>query len=281
MRRRHLLPALAAACGAGRVLAQVALPGTATELAIVVPPLLSPAAVLDMVRPLREHLQRRLGRPVAFYTAVDYRVLFDAVMRGEHPVVALPSHMAALAVADAGYQPLVALQQDTALMVMVRAGSPVQRPADLKGGRIGMLDPLSLTAITARQWLLAQQLVPGRDVQIVYQPAINTGVVALERGEIDALAMTSFQFSVLRSEPGAQLRLLAQGPVMLAPLLLAHERLGTAAVSQLRQALLDFQPDTGRPTGVFNAPLYPLGPQALQSLRSLAEPAREMLKTPR
>lgn len=176
------------------------------ELAVLVRSFLSPPALLETVRPLREHLQRQLGRPVAFYSAIDQRALYSAVARGE-------------------------------------------------------------------------QLLAGRDLHIAYQPTFNSGVVALEQGEIDALVMTSFQISVLRGEAIAKLRRLASGPSMPAPMVLARSDLPPALLGALRRALTDFSPDPKRPVGVFNDAMIPISPARLQALQALVEPTRALLKS--
>lgn len=248
------------------------------ELAVLVPPFLSPAALLETVRPLREHLQRQLGRPVAFYSAIDYRALYSAVARGEPVLVMLPAHVAAVAFADGHYTALAALQQESTLLMMVRADSPLQRLAELKGRHVGMIDSLSLTAVSTRQWLQSEHLQAGRDLHIAYQPTFNSGVVALEQGEIDALVMTSFQISVLRGEAIAKLRHLASGPSMPAPMVLARSDLPPALLGALRRALTDFSPDPKRPVGVFNDAMIPISPARLQALQALVEPTRALLK---
>lgn len=247
-------------------------------LTVGVPPFLSAGAVLETVRPMREHLERRLGRPVEVYSARDFRAMYEAARRGDDDLVVLPAHAAAVAIADWQYRPLVSLFDDTTLLVMVRKDGPLRSVADLRGQRIGMLDPVSLSAVSAMQWLRGQQLLPGQDVHPVTLSSISSGLVALERDEIDALMITSVQMSMLRGTPANVMRQLAVGPPLPAPLLLAHGRLPEDQVRLLSQALLDFQPDPQRPGGVFNAPLRAVTPEMLGRVRALLEPTRALLR---
>ena len=247
-------------------------------LTVGVPPFLSAAAMLETVRPMREHLERRIGRPVEFYSARDFRALFDAARRGDHDLVVLPAPAAAVAIADWQYRPLVSLFEDTALRVMVRKDGPLRGVADLRGRRVGMLDAMSLSAVSAMQWLRGQQLQPGQDVHPVTLSSISGGVVALERDEIDALMITSVQLSMLRGTSANAMRQLAVGPPLPAPLLLAHARLPEDQTRLLTQALLDFQPEPQRPGGVFNAPLQAVTPEMLGRVRALLEPTRTLLR---
>jgi len=250
----------------------------AATLTIGVPPFLSPVAILEAVRPLREHLARQLARPVEVFSARDFRALFDGTRRGEYDVVLLPGHVAAVAIHDWRYVPLASVLETTQLLVMTPAGSPLRAAADLRGRRIGVLDPVSLTAVAGRLWLRSHQLEAGRDVTLVTQPAINSGVVALERGEIDALMMTSFQVAVLKGAPDRTLRRLAEGPALPAPVFLAHARLAASDVARLKQALHAFTPDLQHAPGAFNAPLHEVTPQTLRRIDELLEPTRELLR---
>ncbi len=271
-------------CAAAASIGMVGAPARSQELrpalTVGLPPFLSAGALLETVRPLREHLERSLGRPVAFYGARDFRTLYAAVQAGEYDLAVLPAHVAAVAIADWQFAPLVSMQDDTTLVVMVRKDGPLQQLAQLRGRRIGMLEPFSLTALIGRQWLRNLQLEPGRDVTVVTQPAVNSGVMALERGEIDALMLANFQVEAMYGASPGQLREIAQGPPMPAPLMVASPRLSAAEVAALRYALQAFKPEKrpDSPPGAFDRPLRPPSPERLRRIEALLEPTRALLR---
>ncbi len=277
--RRRALRRLAGALASAPIFLAAAPAGPQDHppaLTVGLPPFLSAGALLEMVRPLREHLERSLGRPVAFYGARDFRTLYAAVQAGDYDLAVLPAHVAAVAIADWRFAPLVSMQDDTTLRMMVRKDGPLQHVAQLRGQRIGMLEPSSLTALIGRQWLRSLQLEPGRDLTVVTQPAVNSGLMALERGDIDALLMANFQVEAMHGAASARLRELAQGPAMPAPLLLASPRLSAGEVAALLHALLSFKSEQPS-TGAFGNPLRPPSPERLRRIEMLLEPARALL----
>ena len=152
--RRRSLIALAAWLGlAGRAAAAADAP-----LRIGLAPFLSPVALLAAYRPMREQLERTLARPVEMVTAKDFAALIDATRRGDYDAVLLPAHLARLAVADWRFEPLANVNEPVIVQVLVRADGPIRRVSDLRGGKAGMLDALSLTATVGRQWLQEQGL---------------------------------------------------------------------------------------------------------------------------
>lgn len=270
--RRTLLLALGAA----------ALPLRAAQpepLRIALAPFLSPTALLQAHRPLREHLERTLQRPVEMVTAKDFRALVEATRRAEHDVVMLPAHLARLAMLDWQYTQLAGTLQTLDVLVLVKDGGPVLAPADLRGMRAGMLDALSLTGTVGRQWL-AQQGLAGQ-VEVVDQPSINSALYALDRGEVAMIVAGHTQLHNLPPSTPRGERVLATVRGIPGPVYIARPAMPAAERAALRAALLSFPIDPARQPSAANSAPQVLDEATLAALDPYVEIARRALAASR
>ena len=276
--RRALLAAWAGLAAATATRAQTPARGPAAPLPVVLAPFLSPASLLALYRPLREHLERALQRPVEMFTAKDFRSLAEETRRGEHRVVQLPAHLARLATLDWGCQLLAAPAVPVTVVVGVKDGGPVRSAADLRGRSVGMLDPLSLTATVGRRWLEVQGVAA--QVRVVPMASVNSALFALDRDEIAAFVAADTQLLTLPPSTPRGERVLASigdipGPLWLAgPPLPAHERVA------LRAALESYLPDPTVAQTAANSRQGPLSETRLRRLDAYAAIARQALVAP-
>jgi phosphonate transport system substrate-binding protein len=250
MRRRAVLLAGLASTGAARA--------QAAALRLGLAPYLSPTALLTTFRPVREHLERTLQQPVEAVTARDFAALAAAVQRGEYDIAMLPAHMARVAVADWRWTPLVRTVNASEVQVLVREGSPVKTPADLRGRRVGMLDLHSLTAAVGVQWLRTQSPPLIDDVEVVALPSINSALFALARDEVHAVVAAATQRLSLPAQTPSNQRVLASLTEIPGPWYVARPDTPAATLAHWRSALDTFAPDPSRPTTAANARLTPL-----------------------
>jgi phosphonate transport system substrate-binding protein len=269
--RRLSLAALVALLG----IAKGAAAATGTPLRVGLAPYLSPAALLAAFRPLREHLERTLDRPVEMVTAKDFRALVEATRAGEYDVVLLPAHVARLAVADWRYEPVAATLDVLNVLVLVRAGGPVAAVADLRGGKAGMLDSLSLTAAVGMQWLQEQGLT--NDVTTVALPSINSALISLDRGEVAMVVAGSSQLLNLPEGTPRSERILATVRDIPGPIYLARAGMSAAELARVRAAFVAFAPDPARAATAANAALHPVQNELLVKLEPFATQARHAL----
>ena len=242
-------------------------------------PYLSPAAMLSAYRPLREHLERTLGRAVEMVTTKDFRTLVEATRSLRYDVVLLPAHVARLAISDWRHEPLATTAITVHVQVLVRANSAIKRAADLGGGRAGMLDALSLTGTVGRKWLQDQGL--GDSVEVVSLPSINTALHALDHGEISMVVAATSQLLALPPATPRSERVLAEIRDIPPPIYIARPGYSAAELARLRAALASFKPDPSQPTTAHNTLLQPVSAQQLATLDSFAAIARKALAAPR
>lgn len=267
------------------LLAAVGLPVLAgaqtAPLRLGLAPYLSPAALMAAFRPLREQLERSLAQPVELYTARDFRALTDAVQRSEYDIALLPAHLARVAVADWHWAPLARTVAATPVLVLVRGNGVVRSPADLRGGRVGMLDMLSLVAAVGARWLADQRLAGPDGAQIVAMPSINSALIALERDELSAVVAAASQLQGLTAPTPTEHRTLARLENIPGPMFVARPGVAAETVARWRQALLAVTPDTSRPLTAANVQPTALSSADLEAIEAYAAFLRRQLASGR
>lgn len=257
-------------------LGSAVLPLHAAEvLRIALAPFLSPTALLQAHRPLREHLERSLQRPVEMVSAKDFRALMEATRRAEHDVVMLPAHLARLAMLDWQYAQVAGTVQTLDVLVLVKDDGPVRAPADLRGQRVGTLDALSLTATVGREWLARQDLADR--VTLVDQPSINSALYALDRGEVAMIVAGRTQLHNLPASTPRSERVLATVRDIPGPVYVARPAMPAAELAALRAAMLSFQPNAALQPSAANSTPHLLDAATLASLDPYVEIARRAL----
>lgn len=248
---------------------------TGAPLTITLAPFLSPASLLAAFRPLREHLERTLARPVEMRSTKDFRSMCDSVRQQQQDAAMMPAHLARLAITDWGYRALVATVDTLHVVVLVRRDSPATVPADLRGGTVAMLDPLALTATVGRQWLQEQGLLGAVTIQTA--PSINSALFALDRGDAQAVIAGHTQLLGLSVNTPRSDRLLATVRDVPGPIYVARPGLTAADFEALRAAMLSFRHDASRAVTAANSSLHPVAPALLERLDPLAALARRTL----
>lgn len=275
--RRRLLGAAVAGIGAAIGPAARAQPLAPAPYRLGLAPFLSPAAMVAAFKPLREHLEARLRRPVEIYTARDLPSMVAATQRGEYDVAMLPAHLARLAVTDWRSSLLVGTLAAVRVLILVRRESTLRQASDLKGRRLGAFDRLSIVGATALAWMRAQRLVAGTDFEFVAHPSINSAVFALNLGEIDALAIAQSQVSALPAGTPRDDRVLAEAGDIPGPMYVARGELSASEQGAWRDAFLSFVPQADRPSTASNVRPHGVPPEVFSRLDPLADEARRLL----
>lgn len=258
----------------------------AAPLRLGLVPYLSTRAMISVYQPLRDHLSQSLSRPVQLFTAADFRALAENTRRGDYDLALLPAHMALLAVTDWRFRLVarVALSSDVQLMTLASASTPTPDAADvvarLRGQRIAALDPLSLSALTTLRWLNERELVPERDVEVLYVRSAASAALAVQRGEAFALALTGSQLIELPpelSEPLVRLATVGSIPTLS---YVAPSSVSDAELARWRAALLAFSP-AGRAGSVAGTRLVEGNLRDFASVEPHAQTLRALLTAPR
>ncbi len=104
-------------------------------------------------KPMADDLAKLLGQKVTIVTVSDYKVIADGLSTARYDLAYIhPAHVALRGLAVDGYK-LVALTKgftDYRAHFLVRADSPAKTAADLKGKKLGIPSPESVTSVLTR-----------------------------------------------------------------------------------------------------------------------------------
>lgn len=149
----------------------------------------SDADIQQKYKPVADDLSKLLGHKVTIVSVPEYKAMAEGLAAGRYDLAYIhPSHIALKGMASNGYK-LVALTKgftDYRAHFLVRTDSPIRALADLKGRKIGIPDPDSITSVLTRT-TLRESFKDGVDpvayVPTRYQDAIPFMV---EHGLVDA-----------------------------------------------------------------------------------------------
>jgi phosphonate transport system substrate-binding protein len=237
--RRALV--LGAALGAAGLRAQT--PPRDLRLGLV--PYLSTRAMLGLYQPLRLHLEAELRGPVTLFTAADFRALAENARSGEYALALLPAHFARLAVEDWGHALVARTWSTSEVHLIAQRERALELPDGLRGQRIAVIDPLSLTVLALLRWLAERGLVPGRDVAIDHVRSAGSAAIAVQRGDAVAMVGAIGQLRDFGISVDSDLIRVATLETIPTPAFVAHPAVPAEQVAQWRRALLGFVPPAG------------------------------------
>ncbi len=241
-------------------------------------PNLSPRSMLAAYQPLRQELESRLARPVALYTAPDFRRFYLRSVAGEYDLVLMPAHFARLVQIEAGFIPIAKFIPMQEGVVLVAKNSPIKRESDLHGKRIVLVDNLALVTLHAEDWLHARGLTPSDNAFTHH----NAAVEAVINGHADAAIVASAPFAAMPREMRDAVRVLAATGKIPSNVFMANPRLRQEEVRQLQAVLLDFahHSNAGRNflTHYQYQSIVPLAVNELKAMDPYAERAKRIME---
>jgi phosphonate transport system substrate-binding protein len=164
----------------------------------------SEATIADN-KPVAEYIQERLGIPVTYFTGTSYSAVIEAMRAKRVEAMQVGPFSYLLAVQEAGAEALgitVSTRAQPAVfdaslrpayfsVISTKKGSGIRSIADLKGHSLNFVDPASTSGhLIPKTLLLANGLVPDRDVKTVFAGAHPTSVLALWNDKSDAASST-------------------------------------------------------------------------------------------
>lgn len=201
-------------------------------------PNLSPKVLVETYRPLADFLQDRLQRRIEIYSAPDFRTFAANTARGDYDLLLTAPHLAWLARQDAGYRPLLKYAEPVHGVLVVRADSPIQTTAQLRGKLIAIADPLAVVVMAMQAQLRAQGLAPGSSIQMENAQSHNNAAMRVFSGGVEAAILGAQPYRRLPAEVQSGLRILAETPSLSSQMFLTHPRLREQEALAVRQMLL-------------------------------------------
>ncbi len=163
-------------------------------------PVEDPAVYENVFKPFTTHLSACLGKKVVFYQVQSNAAEIEAMRSGRLHVGGFSTGPTAFAVNLAGAVPFGIKGtakdfQGYNLIVVVKASSPYQKLADLKGKKVAHTAPSSNSGHLAPLALFpAEGLVPDKDYKIVFSGKHDQSVMGVLSGDYDAGAVASDVF---------------------------------------------------------------------------------------
>ncbi len=226
------------------IVAAISLParaGSATdELVFGVYPFLSSSQIVERYASLGDHLAQSLGRPVSLRSAPDFEKFIERTRQGEYDIIFTAPHMGRLAEKRDGYRALAQTGYSIVVVALTRKDGPISKITDLKGRSLAVGAKLSMSYQMVDRELEKHGLTIGRDVRFVNTANFSNVLESLVRNEADAGATGTLLWDNAPPEKHNVLREIWRSPPVPGFLVLAHPRIGAAALQRLEQALIDF-----------------------------------------
>jgi phosphonate transport system substrate-binding protein len=165
------------------------------ELVLAVIPAENASGTVERYTPLATYLAKELGTKVTLRVAADYAGVIEGMKAGQiHIGYFGPSSYARAHTVSSGN--VVAFVQETRgdgsrgyyAVVYVKKDSPFQSLEDLKGKKIGLVDPNSMSGTMAPTYFMEKE---GKPINTYFGSSIMTGshenaVLAVGNGQVDA-----------------------------------------------------------------------------------------------
>ncbi len=163
-------------------------------------PVEDPAVYENVFKPFTDHLSKCIDKRVVFYQVQSNAAEIEAMRSGRLHVGGFSTGPTAFAVNLAGAIPFAVKGyekdfQGYNLIVVVKASSPYQKLADLKGKKVAHTAPSSNSGHLAPLALFPNEgLVPDKDYKILFSGKHDQSVMGVNSGDYDAGAVASDVF---------------------------------------------------------------------------------------
>jgi len=163
-------------------------------------PVEDPAVYENIFKPFTTYLAKCLDKKVVFYQVQSNAAEIEAMRSGRLHVAGFSTGPTAFAVNLAGAIPFAVKGtekefQGYNLIVIVKANSPYQKLADLKGKKVAHTSPSSNSGHLAPVALFPKEgLTPDKDYKIIFSGKHDQSVMGVNSGDYDAAAVASDVF---------------------------------------------------------------------------------------
>ena len=163
-------------------------------------PVEDPAVSENIFKPFTTHLSACLNKKVVFYQVQSNAAEIEAMRSGRLHVGGFSTGPTAFAVNLAGAVPFAVKGtarefQGYNLIVIVKAASPFQKLADLKGKKVAHTSPSSNSGHLAPLALFPKEgLAPDKDYKVLFSGKHDQSVMGVNSGDYDAAAVASDVF---------------------------------------------------------------------------------------
>lgn len=213
-------------------------------------PVEDPALYASQFRPLLEYLTQCTGKRVVYFQVTSNAAQVEAMRSGRLHIAGFSTGPTAFAVNLAGAVPFAVKggpegYESYRVVTVVRADSPFQTLADLKGKRVAHTSATSNSGnLAPRAFFPALGLVPEQDYRVVYSGGHDRSVMGVNAGDYDAAPVASDVYNRMIGRgqvPRGNLRVIWESePFPTSSFALAHD-LRPELAQKIRQCFFDFR----------------------------------------
>jgi phosphonate transport system substrate-binding protein len=213
-------------------------------------PVEDPALYATQFRPLLDYLTQCTGKRVVYFQVTSNAAQVEAMRSGRLHIGGFSTGPTAFAVNLAGAVPFAVkggpeAYESYRVLTLVRADSPFQTLADLKGRRVAHTSATSNSGnLAPRAFFPGQGLTPDTDYRVVYSGGHDRSVMGVNSGDYDAAPVASDVFNrmVARGQVRREnFRVIWQSdPFPTSSFALSHD-LRPELAERIRQCFYDFR----------------------------------------
>lgn len=198
---------------------------------------------------LRAHLESRLRQPIQLETAPSVDVFVERTSRAEYDIAIMGPHVARLAQADYGWQPVARYLPDNAVYLVTRKQGGLKSVKELKGKSIATPDRSMLLSMQAEKFLQSQG-VAERDVQWLETGGLASSVFAVISGQTEAAVCTEASLAMTPQADLDQLSVLDNAGSIPQLFVMAAPHVSRYRVNAATAACLSYRANQQTPLGV-------------------------------
>ena len=254
-------------------------------LEVGVVPFLSSRVIITNYEPMRQYLERTLGKPVKIYTSSSFKSFFTDAQKGEFDMVVSAAHFARILQKENNFIPLVRYESGARGLVMTAVNSPIKTLEGLRGKVIAVPNQLSLASIVSMSRLREYGLNSTTDYKILDVPSFTSAILAIEKGDAIAAISAPAALTQMTKELRDSVKPILDTGEYINLIILAHPRLGKTYTQLLQNSLLKFgkDPNLGKQfivsTGI--GAIIPVSSTDMNTLdKYVADTKRLLNKTP-
>lgn len=203
-------------------------------------PSISVKTTLTIYQPLRDYLEKELGREVVLYSSADPKTYFARLIHGQYDVAIAAPHMARVAQLRANFVPIVYYTNPLSGVVIVQKNSAITGVSSLRGKSIAFGGPYTFTNIAGSKWLRDHGLKPGADVKVIELSLHDEVAVALDQGQADAAIIGSLAMRHLPKGLSSRFRAVGHTDFLPSHFFVVNPKLPPSFAPQLKTILLQF-----------------------------------------
>ena len=213
----------------------------APEYVLAVHPLHNPRHLFEIYQPLVDHLNARIpGVQLRLEASTDYAG-FEQKLARRQVAFALPNPYQTIKAIDQGYHVFAKMGDDAQFrgVVLVRRGSGIHAPGDLKGKTVSFPARTALAATLLSQWYLHEHGVDvDRDITSRYVGSQESAIMNVVIGNADAGSTWTLPWVAFQKEhpdQAARVEMAWQTPSLINNALIVRNDVPTAVVDALQR----------------------------------------------